>query len=175
MDLLCQAAGYWRSVDDVRDALGGGAGAPPSLLTQRCALLMRFGDPGRAGVVRLCAAAARNFEPAGTAGALTVYDALATDDSHGGGAGGAGAPWDRGLYHGGALLSDADCADGRRACYECFLRLLRTVRTASAARYGAAQCARLDMRLLVLQASHPGTPSFPPTRIHTRPASAVGP
>ena len=65
VDLLCRAAFYWRSLDDVRDnhmnGNGTGGGVPLSPLTQRCQLLMRFGVEGQNGLIRLCAAAAKNF------------------------------------------------------------------------------------------------------------------
>ena len=70
VDLLCRAATYWRSLDDVRDnplfngngtGVGSSVAPSPSPLTQRCQLLMRFGTEGRNGLIQLCAAAAKNF------------------------------------------------------------------------------------------------------------------
>ena len=43
---------------------------------------------------------------------------------------------DQGLYHGGSILKEEDCIEGRRACYERFLHSLRQLRTASAASIG---------------------------------------
>ena len=82
------------------------------------------------------------FEPGqgpGPRSGLSLGDSLA-------GGGGVGSPLgrslppqqrrDQGLYHGGAILKDDDCVEGRTACYERFLHAVRQLRTVSAASIG---------------------------------------
>jgi hypothetical protein len=144
IELLSRAARFWRSIEDVKDGISlTSAGESLSVLSKSCTLLRTFGEVGRVGVVTLCTAAAKNFERAERTDSVTSSYSLAPNFSspnpslltNGGGAGNTSRgcdsveDWDRNLYHGGSVLTENDCIEGRKACYECLLKQIMAVKS----------------------------------------------
>ena len=161
---LVDAACHWHDLDLV-DPSQLGAGERTEL-EAKCEQLMRLGKIGRRGVPELCMAAARNFSrnssdalTSGGSGSSQQGMEFNGGDSLGGGGaydhsafGGAASSSDdkevddRGMYHGGSILTKAEMEKGRRAIYRTLLDCILSVRVQAnaAARAASASTASIS-------------------------------
>jgi hypothetical protein len=138
---LVDAALHWHDLELV-DPSQLGAGERTEL-EGKCAQLMRLGKIGRRGVPKLCMAAAHNFSRNGND---TVTYSQASIISMGNSSSGVGGAYDhdafgsasigsddsevddRGMYHGGSILTKAEMERGRQAIYRTLLDCILSVR-----------------------------------------------
>jgi len=140
---LVDAACHWHDLDLV-DPSQLGTGERTELET-KCEQLMRLGKIGRRGVPELCMAAARNFsrngsdalissrasgQDGGDAAGDSIFGGAYDHEAFGSTSGSSDDKEvdDRGMYHGGSILTKAEMEKGRRAIYRTLLDCVLSVR-----------------------------------------------
>mmetsp|Transcript_24760 Transcript_24760/g.36519 ORF Transcript_24760/g.36519 Transcript_24760/m.36519 type:complete len:1559 (+) Transcript_24760:131-4807(+) len=115
--LLCQAARYWRSLNDVE--------GEKSILWSTCAQLITLGGNAPERVVDLCVSASENF--GGGKGSSDSHHSLMSAFE----SGAESEEWEKDLYHGGGVFTSEERLRARKDCYECLLNEIKRVRVSA--------------------------------------------